>query len=138
MSNHITASVEFYFKGKHFIASIELDMDQYMQTTGQLPALYPLLARAINLDLYSYEYEMMQAETISFSQAKGLVADYVTNGVLDLKTFEAAWSENSVIEKLQAIAKQNLSIENLQQHSELKKTLLKAYQLGKNSTNNKH
>ena len=135
MSNHITASVEFYFKGKHFTSSIELDMDQYMQTTGQLPVLYPLLARTINLDLYSYEYEMMQAETISFSQAKGLVADYVTDGVLNFNAFEAAWSENSVIEKLQEIAKQNLSIDDLQQHPELKKTLLEAYRLGKKSIN---
>ena len=137
MNNHITASVEFYFKGKKLSSSIELNLDQYLQTAGKLPALYPLLARAIDLDLYSYEYEMMQAETIIFSQAKGLVTDYVNEGSLDFKAFEAAWSENSVIEKLQKIVKQNLSID-LQQHSELKNTLLKAYQLGKESTNNKH
>ena len=70
MSNHITASVEFYFKGEKFTAAIELDLDQHMQNAGKLPALYPLLAKAINLDPYSYEYEMMQAEVIFFNNAK--------------------------------------------------------------------
>ena len=44
---------------------------------------------------------------------------------------ESAWSENSVIEKLQNIARQKLSINDLQQHPELENALLEAYQLGK-------
>jgi len=135
MSNHITASIEFYFKGEKHSASIELDLDQHMQSTGRLPALYPLLARAINLDLYSYEYEMMQTETIMFSAAKGLVANHIDEGLLDIDAFESAWQESVAIEKLQTIAQQNLSIEDLQQHPELKNALLEAYRLGTKSTN---
>ena len=63
MSNYITASVEFYFKGEKHGASIELDMDQHMHASGELPDLYPLLAKAMNIGAYSYEYEMMLAET---------------------------------------------------------------------------
>ncbi|MFV2004457.1 MAG: hypothetical protein ACC650_04585 [Gammaproteobacteria bacterium] len=136
MSNHITASIEFYFKGEKHSASIELDLDQHMQSAGKLPALYPLLARAINLDLYSYEYEMMQTETIMFNAAKGLVANYVNEGLLDTDAFKSAWRENAVIEKLQTIAQQNLSIEDLQQHPELKNALLEAYRLGDQTTEN--
>ena len=131
MSNHITANVEFYYKGEKITASIEIDVDHYLQTAGQLPNLYPLLAQAINLDFYSYEYEMMQAETIFFSNAKGLVAEHVNDGLLNLETLELAWSENSVIEKLQTIARQKFSIDDLQQHPELENALLEAYQLGK-------
>jgi len=134
MSNHITASVEFYFKGKQHTASIELDMDQHMHASGQLPDLYPLLATAMNIGAHSYEYEMMLAETIQFSQAKGLVANYVENGALDLNAFNVAWSESIIIENLQAIAKQHLSCEDLTKQPELKNALLKAYQLGKKST----
>ncbi|MCG6938176.1 MAG: hypothetical protein LJE83_08410 [Gammaproteobacteria bacterium] len=135
MGNHITASVEFYFRGNKISSSLELELDQYLRSSGKLPDLYPLLAREINLSPYSYEYEIMQAETIMVSQASGLVADYVTDGFLDIDAFEAAWSENSVLEKLQEIAKQNLSIDDLQQHGELKKALVQAYQLGKASAN---
>ncbi len=133
MHNHITASVEFYFKGEKFTASVDLDVDQHMQNAGELPAIFPLLARTINLDLYSYEYEMMQAETVVFNQAKGLIANYVNEGVLDIPAFESAWSENKVIKKLQAIAQQKLSIDDIDQHPELKSVLLEAFQLGRTS-----
>jgi hypothetical protein len=130
MSNHITASVEFYFKGERHGASIELDMDQHMHTSGELPDVYPLLAKAMSIGPYSYEYEMMLAETIVFSHAKGLIAQYVKNGILDLAAFNTAWSETIIIEKFQDIAKQHLSIDDIDQYPELKNALLEAYQLG--------
>jgi hypothetical protein len=133
MSNHITVSIGFYFRGNEISSSIELDLDKHMNSAGKLPALYQLLAREINLDLYSYEYEMMQSEIISFSQAKGMAANYVSDGVLDIKAFETAWSENAMIEKLQDIATRHLAIDNLQQNEDLKNALLEAYQLGKAS-----
>ncbi|MCK5395966.1 MAG: hypothetical protein KAJ32_08235 [Gammaproteobacteria bacterium] len=130
MSNFITASVEFYFKGEKHGASIELDMDQHMHTSGELPDLYPILAKAMDLGAYSYEYEMMLAETIMFSDAKGLIADFVSEGILDLAAFNDAWSESIVIEKLQGIAKQHLSIDNINQETDLKNALIAAYRLG--------
>ena len=133
MSNHITASVEFYFKGEKFTASLELDLDQHMQNAGKLPALYPLLAKAINLDPYSYEYEMMQAEVIFFNNAKGLVAEHLDEGLLDIAAFETAWIENTLLEKLQEIAQRHLSIDDLHQQPDLKNALLEACQLGKDT-----
>ena len=131
MSNQITASVEFYFKGERHGASIELEMDQHMHASGELPDLYPLLARAMDVGPYSYEYEMMLAETIIFSNAKGLIADFVNDGILDLAAFNVTWSESIIIEKLQDIAKQHLSVDDINQQPELKNALLEAYQLGK-------
>jgi len=130
MSNHITASVEFYFKGEKISSSIDLDMDPHMQATGRLPNLYPLLARAIDLGLYSYEYEMMQAEEILYNNAKGLIAEHINEGSLDFDSFEAEWSEAQTLDKLQGIAQQHLSIDDLQQHVDLKNALLEAYRLG--------
>ncbi len=130
MSNYITASVEFYFKGERYGASIELDMDQHMHASGELPDLYPLLATAMDIGAYSYEYEMMLAETIMFSDAKGLVTDFVSEGILDLAAFNDAWSESIVIEKLQDIAKQYLSIDDINQETNLKNALIAAYRLG--------
>lgn len=130
MSNYITASVEFYYKGEKIAASIELDLESHMQASGKMPVLYPLLAQSINLDLYSYEYEMMLAEIITFSQAKGLVSSHVSDGTLDIDAFEAAWSEDKTLSKLQKIAQQNLSINDLDKHPELKNALMDAYRLG--------
>ncbi|HHJ35873.1 MAG TPA: hypothetical protein ENJ87_08910 [Gammaproteobacteria bacterium] len=130
MTNHITASVEFYFRGKKFEASVELDLDQYMLANGKIPDLYPLLAKAINLDFYSYEYEMMQTENICFKQARGLAAGYLNDNTLDIEAFETAWKENLLSEELQEIARQELSIDDLRKHPELKQALLNAYKLG--------
>jgi len=130
MSNHITASVEFYFKGEKIASSIELDVDPHMQATGQLPDLYPLLARAIDLGLYSYEYEMMQAEEILYNNAKGLIAEHVNDGTLDFDSFEAQWVEAQMLDKLQDIAQRNLSVDDIHQQPELKNALLEAYRLG--------
>ena len=130
MTNRITISVDFYFKGKKLNPSVELDIDQYMQSTGKLPALYPLLARSINIDPYSYEYEMMEAETIVFSNASGLIAQYVTDGVLDFEAFKIAWTEAQALEKLQKIAQQHMSVDDIMQQPGLKNALLEAYQLG--------
>ena len=136
MSNYITASVEFYFKGEKITSSIELDIDPHMHATGQLPDLYPLLARAINLSFYSYEYEMMQAESIQFSQAEGLVADFIVDGQLDIQAFEPAWREHTILSQLQDIAKGHMAIEDLQEHPELEKALREAFQLGQDKTTN--
>ena len=130
MSNHITASVEFYFKGKKITSSIELDVDTHMQATGRLPDLYPLLARAINLGLYSYEYEMMQVEEILYNNARGLIAEHVNEGSFDFDSFEAEWVEAQMLDKLQDIAQRNLSVDDIHQQPELKNALLEAYRLG--------
>jgi len=130
MKNQITACVEFYFKGNKYSASIELDLDQHMQATGKVPDLYPMLARGINLDLYSYEYEIMLSETIFYKNASGLVENFIIDNVLDNNGFEQAWKERNVIKTLQTIAKQYLNIDDLHQHTEVKNALLAAYYHG--------
>lgn len=134
MNNHVTASVEFFFKGKKIAASVDIDLDQAMESAGELPALYPLLARAAELDLYSYEYEIMQAEEIVFSNASGIAADHVHDGVLDRESFTAAWREQQLLGQLQQIAQRHLSVDNLQQQPALKAALLEAWRLGKASS----
>ena len=130
MSNNITASIEFYFKGEKFSASVEMELDQPMQTAGKIPAFSPLLANAMNIDVYSYEYEMMQAEEVFFSDAEDLAADYVNEGIFDAGAFETAWLENKIHENLQDIVQRTLAIDDLHQQPELKAALLEAYRLG--------
>lgn len=135
MSNKVTASITFSFKGKTHQPSIDLDLDQCMKGTGQLPNLYPLIAKANNYDMYSYEYEMMQVECIMFSNAQGLIADFVQQGQLDTQAFEACWEKEKVLQQLQLLAKNILSVDDLNQQTKLKQALLDAYGMGKASVN---
>jgi len=130
MNNKITASIHFCFKGQHHTPSIELDLDEPMKSAGHLPDFYSMIARANGYDMYSYEYEMMQAEDIQFSQAQGMVADFLLDGRLDIPAFEKAWRENRLQEQLQQIATRHLAIDDLQQHKDLAAALVEAYKLG--------
>ncbi len=130
MNNKITASILFSFKGQTHTPSIELDLDRQMLAGGRLPDLYPLIARANGYDMYSYEYEMMQAEEIQFSQAEGLVADFITDGRLDIEAFENAWNRQHILNKLQTIASRHLGIDDLEKHPDMQTALLEAYKMG--------
>lgn len=133
MNNTITASINFCFKGQTHEPTIELDLDAFMQRSAQFSEIYMMLAKANDFDLYSYEYEMMQAEEIKFSDAQGLVADFITDGVLNLQAFQAAYSENLILNQLHDVAKEHMQIEDLEQQPELAQALLSAYHLGKQS-----
>jgi hypothetical protein len=130
MINKVTASVEFYFKGEKIIASLDINLDEFMQEAGELPALHPLLAKANKIGPYSYEYEMLEAEEIQFSLATGLVCDYVSDGCFDIEAFKIAWLEISTIKLLKNIAQRHMSVDNLDNQSDLKNALLEAFQLG--------
>ena len=133
MKSTITASIHFSFKGENHSPSITVELDQYLEGGGggSLPDLCPLIAKFNNHDLYSYEYEMMQAAEIVYSDAKGLVADFLNEGILNIEAFELAWHENNALNKLLAIAETHMNITDFSQHTELKKALFEAYMLGK-------
>lgn len=131
MKSTLTASIHFSFKGENHSPSITVELDQYLEAGGSLPDLCPLIAQFNNHDLYSYEYEMMQAADIVYSDAKGLVADFIDEGVLNAEAFELAWHENNALNKLLTIAEVHMNISDFSQHVELKKALLEAYMLGK-------
>ena len=133
MTNKITASIEFYFKGKHFTPSVKLDLDDIMTTHRALPELHPYLARLHAIDTYSYEYEMMLAEDIQFSNAQGWAAEFVSDGQFDHITFEQKWLDQETLHKLNPIIKQELDIDDLSQHPALKNVIMAAYNLGKNN-----
>jgi hypothetical protein len=131
MKNIVTASIEFSFKGKTLSPSITIELDPYLTGGGSLPNLCQMIAKVNNFDMYSYEYEMMQAAEIIYLDAKGLVAEFIIDGQLNVDAFEATWNENRALEKLLTIAENHMNITDFSQHIELKKALLDAYLLGK-------
>ncbi|NQY26631.1 MAG: hypothetical protein HRT92_05580 [Piscirickettsiaceae bacterium] len=131
MSNKITASINFYFKGKYFTPSTVLDLDDIMTNHHTLPNLYPILAKRHNIDSYSYEYEIMLAEDVVFSDPQGWVTEFMHDNQFDQVAFELRWNEIEALNKLAPIIKQQLDIDDLSQHLSLKNVIIAAYQLGK-------
>ena len=130
MKNNILVSIDFYFKGKKHSPSLTLDLDAYMATRGGEDALYHLLANGNDIDLYSYEYEMMLAEKLVFSQATGLAADFLEDGGFDFAGFSQALDDESAVKMLSKIASDHLSVSDLSAQPALNAALLEAYRLG--------
>ncbi len=133
MKNIVTASIHFSFKGEKHQPSITIELDRYIKATGSLPNLHQMIANENNFDLYSYEYEMMQAEPIRFSNAEGLIKDFISEGELDVDAFTLSWQENKILNELLSVAEQHLNINDFSQHDELKQALIAAYRLGQKS-----
>lgn len=131
MANKITATITFHFKGTQFSPNAELDLDTLMQQHGSLPQLHQMLAQRNDIDLYSYEYEMMLTEDVQFSDASDLAKEFLIDGHFDQSRFEQQWHENYVLTKLAPIVKQHLDIDDIEQHQELKTVLLAACKLAK-------
>ena len=133
MSNNIVISVEFYFKGQKHSPSMVVDLDAHIQNKGGFDSLYPLLANSNNIDLYSYEYEMMLAEDLVFSDATGLAKDFLEDGQFDLTAFRQALHDEGITEAISEIASTHLAVDDLSSQPGLKAALLEAFKLGQKS-----
>jgi hypothetical protein len=131
MKNTVIATIEFYFKGKKFTPSISIDLNEHLQLKSDFPNLCALIASTNKIDHYSYEYEMMQAEEIQYTNPEGLVANHISNGELNIDEFLIAWQDNQVSSKLLLIAERHMELKDLGQYPELLQALLDAYKLGK-------
>ena len=134
MNNNIIISVEFYFKGQRHSPSMVVDLDAHVQTKGGFDSLYPLLANSNNIDLYSYEYEMLLAEELVFSKATGLAEAFLEEGKFDLAAFQQALHDEGITEGLSEIASTHLSVDDLSSQPDLNAALLEAFKLGKKSS----
>ncbi len=132
MNDFITVSINFYFKGEKITSKMSFDLEPLLHSKGELPDFYPLLAKNIKLDFYSYEYEMMQVEQVVFSSENKLIKDFICDGHFDFNEFKKSWLANKVMIKLQEIALEYCGVENLELESQLKVALLNAYKLGLN------
>lgn len=128
--NSIDAHIEFSFKGEDYEFSSTLDLDHVLEKYLALPSLHVVLAVEHGIDTYSYLYEVMQEEEIHFDNAQGLAADFLIDGVFDMAGYAAQRDQSQAFISLQAIALQEMGIEDLEQQPRLKNALLRAYQLG--------
>ncbi|MCP3852059.1 MAG: hypothetical protein GY694_17745 [Gammaproteobacteria bacterium] len=131
MENQISISMEFFFKGIKYSPSMVIDLNTYTHTSGD-ETLYTLLANNNDIGLYSYEYEMMQAEQLVFSDAKGLAKLFLKDGKFDFIGFNQAQNDKVISNILSSIANKHLSINDLSQEPNIQSALLEAYKQGQN------
>ena len=130
MKEKIDISAAFSFKGQCLEPSVTLDLAQLMEIEQSEAGLYPLLAQANGIGLYSYEYEMLLAEPLVFSADQGLAQDFIHAGRLDWDGLERAWKDQLLREQLTQIARQHMEIQALSDIEGLEATLFQAFSLG--------
>ena len=133
MKNNITISVEFYFKGEKLSPSMIIDLDEHIKNKKNIESFAPLLATSNNMDLYSYEYEMLQAEEFVFSNAQGLAEEFLQNGCFDFEGFKQGLHNQNISSAISKIAKTYLDIDDLSTQSKLEIALIEAFKLGQQS-----
>jgi len=133
MKSSIEISAQFDFRGETFTPVITLDLDRLMQSGERMPDYHQLLANENGIDLYSYEYEVLESSELRFGQAKGLAAAFVDNGEFDFEGFRRHWLEQRELEALATVAQRHLGVDELAQQPSLRDALLEAYRLGKSS-----
>jgi hypothetical protein len=131
IKNRIDISITFDFKGERFTPTATIELDDFITLESGLPHFHQILAQRNNIDLMSYQYEIMLEDRIQVSNAKGLVADFVSDGQLDEEAFLQARHELDMFEQLQTIAQTHLAVDDLEKNPALKKALAEAFNLGK-------
>ena len=141
VTNRINVSITFSFKGETFYPSTSIDLDALMnnnslavieQQSNMLASIYPLMAASINLDTYSYAYEIMLASSAVYSQATGIAKKHLREGQFDYLSFYKEWQEQNVINVIEDIADKYHLLTELEQQPQLKNALLDAFYAGKN------
>lgn len=131
MKNTIDAHIDFSFKGENYDLSSTLDLDKVLDKYPDLESMHIVMAVEHGIDTYSYLFDVMLVEDIRFDNPQGMAAEFLLeDGVFDFEGYSALRSKSQALIALGVIAAQEMGVENLDAQPQLKRALLRAYQLG--------
>lgn len=131
-TNAVTATIKFDYQGQHYDLKTAIDIDHLIHHENFFNSVYTSIAQANDIDVYSYQLEVMFDQGIHFSNEKGCVVGCVNDGNLDLDLLKENYKIAECIPKVELIMNQHFSKD---QHSEiLTKALTAAYLLGKSGS----
>jgi len=133
MKSCITVQILFSFKGETYSPRATIEFDRYLEKNESIPSYDLLVAHHNDIDTYSYLFEVMQHGDVVFSNPEGLAVEFCRADEFDLVGFVAEWKQQSVLHRMAEIAHEHLAVDSLDENESIKKALLQAYQLGKNS-----
>ncbi len=133
MKNRMTVCLPFSFKGKTYFPKSEIDLDALMRKYGSIPSLYAHLAEENNIDVYSYEHDVMMMSEMVFEEVEGIATEFIHEGHFNTDGFEKKWREIARHELLLDISNRLMNIDNLSSHPELNSALIEAYEAGKSA-----
>ena len=133
LRNTIRARLTFSFRGEDIALETLIDLDQCQSDADGPPDFHPWLARAGNIDPYSYQYEVLDSEEIAFDQPTGLAAACCEDGRFDWPAFARLRQDAGDLDVVRAIAMRTLGVADLETDEPLKAALLAAYRAGQQS-----
>lgn len=131
MSNTIEISAQFDFRGQTHTPRATLELDALLERGEAVPDFHQRLAIENGIDLYSYEYEVLESSELHFSAATGLALEFFHDGVFDFEGFRRRWQHQRALQRLEQVAQRHLGVEDLAQDQALSAALLEAYRLGR-------
>jgi hypothetical protein len=128
-TNVVTATVDFDYQGQHYALKNVIDIDYIIHHEDFFNSVYLSIAKANNIDLYSYQLEILIDQNIVFSNEKGCVQGCVNNGEIDLDLLKENQLQAECLPKVEGIMHKYFTKD---QHSdEIIQALIEAYLEGK-------
>lgn len=131
MKNSIVVTIPFSFKGEELAPSSIIDLDQFCEQGHSLTVLHHYVATENKIGQHSYEYEVIEASTLQFTDATGLAVNFCSNEKFDLDAYKQHAEELQIMSVLETIASEVMGVDDLEQHADLKEALMRAYRKGK-------
>ncbi len=131
MKNVITITIPFSFRGVDHKPSALIDLDVLVKNNHTMDFIFHYVAKENNIGRHSYEFEVLESSPQLFSDPTGVACEFFDDHCFDLDSFKDKLNELNIIDELNIISKDILGINNLEDQSDLKAALLKAYNMGK-------
>ncbi len=132
LTNTVVVNIDFDYQGQHYALKDVINIDYIIYRENFYHSVYLSIARANNIDLYSYQLEIMMDQTIVFSNEKGCVQGCVSQGILDLALLKEAYQKVECLPTIERIIQQY--IPKLERSDNITKALVEAYILGKSAS----
>lgn len=130
--NTLRARLTFSYQGNDIALESIIDLDCGETGEDTEPNFHHRLARAANIDPYSYQYEVLESEEIAFDLPTGLATACCAEGRFDWAAFVKLCRDERDLEVVRGIALHMLEVGDLDADARLKAALLATYQAGLN------
>ncbi|MGE4594718.1 MAG: hypothetical protein AAEF23_04265 [Gammaproteobacteria bacterium] len=134
VTHSLLASLSFDYQGKSHTLQSVINIENIISHEDFYQSIYLQLAQEHDIDLYSYQLEIMMDQTIQFSQAKGCAEGCIDNQSLDLVLLRQRYEQVFCLEQIEVVTAKHLNSSEMTEG--VKKALIEAYQLGRASSQN--